>query len=408
MTFTLSWAKENWSFKVPPLIYFPVSGIGLGHAARSVEVARQLVKRGFEVTFSSWGDAVRYIRSSGFDCLDVPGFDFAWRGPSLDVARSLAVGSLKAPSTIGKQIAVEAKIIDELSPAVVLSDSRAAPLLAARLLGVRSFLICNQLLVFVPREKRFLNFSRLVDAGSFSILGKIWALAEAIYVPDLPPPYTISLYNIEPFLERLRSKLHFTGPLVAPRDADPEYARSVSKLLASSGPTILFAISGPRCEREKFVKRIVADIAPLLAKDFRVIVSAGDPSGSDEPIDSGGFVFISWARSRSALMKLSDVVVTRGGLTTITEAIALRKPLIVVPTLGQSEQYGNARRVEEAGFGRFLDQRDLSAEAVAKLALDLLQNRTIKKTLEDASALLSSLGGANAVAEDICERLSHG
>lgn len=388
-------------------IYLPVNGIGLGHAARSLEVAKFLARRGFVVVFSSWGDAVRLIRSTGFECIEVPGIELAWRGPSLDFARSLAVGSLTAPLTIGKQVSVEMKLLSDLEPAAVISDSRAAPLIAARLAGVKAFLISNQLLIFVPREKRFRNLSRLVDAGGFSILSKIWSLAETIYIPDLPPPYTISMYNLEPYVERLTGKLMFIGPLVRPQPTDAAYAEEVEAALPDGRPTLLFAISGPRAEREAFVE-LVRGVARELARRFRVIISAGRPGGDEAPKVEEGYVFIEWARQRAALMQISDVIVSRAGLTTITEAIALKKPLIVVPTPGQSEQYGNAKRVEEVGLGRFLEQRDFTTENVLKAAAALLSDETVKENLERAAAVLSSLRGAGGIAEDVVRRTLKG
>jgi hypothetical protein len=52
----------------------------------------------------------------------------------------------------------------------------------------------------------------------------------------------------------------------------------------------------------------------------------------------------------------AETVVVQGGLTSISECIALGKPMIVVPIRGRAEQEVNARTVELLGLGVSCDE----------------------------------------------------
>jgi hypothetical protein len=54
----------------------------------------------------------------------------------------------------------------------------------------------------------------------------------------------------------------------------------------------------------------------------------------------------------------AEMVVIQGGLTSISECIALRKPMLVVPIRGRAEQEVNARTVERLGLGFSCDDDD--------------------------------------------------
>lgn len=54
-----------------------------------------------------------------------------------------------------------------------------------------------------------------------------------------------------------------------------------------------------------------------------------------------------------------EFVVIQGGLTSISECIALRKPMLVVPIRGRAEQEVNARTVERLGLGFACEKREL-------------------------------------------------
>jgi UDP:flavonoid glycosyltransferase YjiC (YdhE family) len=103
------------------------------------------------------------------------------------------------------------------------------------------------------------------------------------------------------------------------------------------------------------------------------------------------------------ILPLVDVVITHGGNNTTTEAFYFGKPMIVLPLFW--DQYDNAQRVDELGFGRRLatyafEDGDLGA------AIDgLLADTTLHGRLRAISARLQAAPGT-VKAAGLIERLA--
>jgi len=82
----------------------------------------------------------------------------------------------------------------------------------------------------------------------------------------------------------------------------------------------------------------------------RYIVSKGPRAGDFDLPDN------MWGEARvpqTSIIPLADLVITHGGNNTTTEAFHFGKPMIVLPLFW--DQYDNAQRVQELGFGARLD-----------------------------------------------------
>jgi MGT family glycosyltransferase len=81
---------------------------------------------------------------------------------------------------------------------------------------------------------------------------------------------------------------------------------------------------------------------------------------------------------QTTLIPRADLVLTHGGNNTVTESMHFGKPMLVLPLFW--DQYDNAQRVEECGFGRRLatyevDASDLRSAVAALLADEALAER---------------------------------
>ena len=78
------------------------------------------------------------------------------------------------------------------------------------------------------------------------------------------------------------------------------------------------------------------------------------------------------------LLQAADLMVTRGGASTVAELAATGTPGIIVPWPGAAEnhQVDNARILSEPGAAILLEQRDLSGARLAEVIGELVEDRS--------------------------------
>jgi UDP:flavonoid glycosyltransferase YjiC (YdhE family) len=104
-----------------------------------------------------------------------------------------------------------------------------------------------------------------------------------------------------------------------------------------------------------------------------------------------------------AILPLVDVVITHGGNNTTTEAFHFGKPTIVLPLFW--DQYDNAQRVDELGFGRRLATYAFDDEELDAAIESLLADAPLRARLDALSARLRAEPGT-VKAADLIERLA--
>jgi UDP:flavonoid glycosyltransferase YjiC (YdhE family) len=97
-----------------------------------------------------------------------------------------------------------------------------------------------------------------------------------------------------------------------------------------------------------------------------------------------------------------DLVITHGGNNTTTEALHFGKPMIVLPLFW--DQYDNAQRVEETGFGRRLATYDFKAHELLGAIDDLLADTALRERAAEVGAAIRERAGLRRGA-DIIERV---
>lgn len=106
-------------------------------------------------------------------------------------------------------------------------------------------------------------------------------------------------------------------------------------------------LSGPEPQRSMLEEKILADAASINGK---ILLVRGKP-GSSEIINVPGNVEVKnhlpGAELQQALLQ-SDIIVCRGGYTSVMELLSLNKKMLVIPTPGQTEQEYLALRLMES------------------------------------------------------------
>jgi UDP:flavonoid glycosyltransferase YjiC (YdhE family) len=106
-----------------------------------------------------------------------------------------------------------------------------------------------------------------------------------------------------------------------------------------------------------------------------------------------------------AILPLVDLVITHGGNNTTTECFHFGKPLIALPLFW--DQYDNAQRVEETGFGVRLRTYDFEERELLDAVERLLADTTVRPRLEAIARRLHASPGTAAAAAAI-ERVAAG
>jgi MGT family glycosyltransferase len=94
-----------------------------------------------------------------------------------------------------------------------------------------------------------------------------------------------------------------------------------------------------------------------------------------------------------------DLVITHGGNNTTTESLHFGKPMILLPLFW--DQYDNAQRIHELGFGRRLATYAFTDEEMNEALDSILNDAALKDRLKKMSQAIQSRQGTKVGAEII-------
>lgn len=159
-------------------------------------------------------------------------------------------------------------------------------------------------------------------------------------------------------------------------------------------PLLYFSLGSLGSADVGLMRRVIAALAEL---DANVIVSKGPLHDEIELADNmWGAEFLPQTR----LLPLVDLVITHGGNNTTTEAMHFGKPMILLPLFW--DQYDNAQRVHEKGFGVRLDPYRFEPQELRDTVMGLLADEGLRERLRVASERIQRENGV-AKAADIIE-----
>jgi MGT family glycosyltransferase len=119
------------------------------------------------------------------------------------------------------------------------------------------------------------------------------------------------------------------------------------QLAAGDRPLLYLSLGSLASGDLELMRSLVGSLAGL---PYRVIVSKGPQHEGLELADNmGGEEFL----PQASILPQVDLVITHGGNNTVTESLYFGKPMVVLPVFW--DQYDNAQRMHETGFGIRLD-----------------------------------------------------
>jgi MGT family glycosyltransferase len=137
-------------------------------------------------------------------------------------------------------------------------------------------------------------------------------------------------------------------------------------------------------------------IGSLADSPYRVIVSKGPQHELLQlPDTMVGEEFL----PQTSILPQVDAVITHGGNNTVTECLHFGKPMVVLPLFW--DQYDNAQRIQETGFGQRLDTYGHEPAELLAAVDRLLLDAAVHDRLAAVSARLQAHGGTARAAERI-------
>ncbi len=380
-------------------IYFAPCGIGLGHAGRCIEIAKRL--ENCEILFSTYSDAVDFVKKEGFKFSSVTPFSYwNWPDGAADSWRTLRMLPRKIIEAFLRQIKSEIKQIIAFDPDVIVSDSRLSAVIAGKIINKPTITILNQTFTIgsgVIHHKFYLALSKIFFYG---FIGFSWNLSKKIVVPDFPMPYTISKNNLKPSAG-LQKKMEYVGPILPVKPETLSEKDDLKRKLGfDSRPLIYVPISGPKWERWWLGEKMVKSLSDC-PKNYQVVISLGNSNSfsarASHSSKNENISVYNWIHNRFEMLKACDLVICRGGHTTVTNALSYGKPMILIPTQEQTEQIYNAKTVSEMGIAKIIDQRFLQKELIIESINEIFSDYKYIERAEEIMKFASKLDAISTV-----------
>ena len=182
----------------------------------------------------------------------------------------------------------------------------------------------------------------------------------------------------------------------AVRSTDAEFTVP-EKLINGSGALIYLSLGSLGSADIELMKRLVEVLART---PHRYIVSKGPQHEMFELADN------MWGLHQvpqTNVLPLVDLVITHGGNNTVAECVHFGKPMIVLPLFW--DQYDNAQRVHELGFGIRLETYRFEEAQMHAAITRLLNDTTLRDRLATLSTKVKLRSGTNHAAE-LIERVA--
>ncbi len=308
-----------------PRVLMLVNGLGLGNSTRCHAVIQRLGERGAEVATITSGNGKWYFdgRHDAGQIHGIEAFYYASHNGRISIPRTLlSVGDFRRIAK--RNAAAIDTVLDTFRPDVAVLDSvyTTAPM---KKRGIPIAALNNADVVH-------LSYRRFSDRPR-SIRMQFYAIEEMDYLFHRKQVDLVVSPNLDDTLPEVGGNVRRVGPIV----------RRGYETMDGAGPVkrVLVMLSGSRFG------------TPVALKDSRFPFHI-DVVGREAPKDvelPPSIVFHGRLRDNADIVRAADLVLVNGGFSAVSEAFALRKPMVVLPIPNHAEQWVNGRTIEKLGVG---------------------------------------------------------
>lgn len=304
---------------------------GLGHASRSLALAKHALLKGDEVYWASSGQAKAFLERElpTVRVYDLPAYDV--RYPTGSMPLNVAMQFPRWWLTARREQRVVAQLVEQLGITRLITDNRFgcyAP-------GVDC--------IFLTHQLHPITGSRPVSW----LYQKYLLRFDAYWVPDTAGRHLSGKLSDA----RGYEKVQYIGPLS--RLSPP--ANTTAKTI-----DYLAILSGPEPMRTRLEKQLIALLPQIPGK--HVIVRGVPNAQADLALENPELVNFADTGTLMKLIPAARNIICRAGYSTLLDLAAINADanMIFIPTPGQTEQVYLAKRLaKKSAKNRFIRQRDV-------------------------------------------------
>lgn len=308
---------------------------GLGHATRCIPIIKELQSKGVEVIIAADGKPLELLKSEFPELIFeiLPGYDVTYQNRGSFFFKILC----KVPSIlkmIRKEHLLLEKLIKKHNVDAVISDNR----YGLWTNKVPCVFITHQVRILSPVLEDLVFFLNLHFINRFDFC----------WIPDEASARNLS--GKLSHIENLPSHAKFIGPLTRFRGDYPQEKRY----------DIMAIVSGPEPQRSIFEEKLKTQLKQL---NKRALLVLGNPEIVQKS-ESGNLTIVSHFNSveMEKAVAASEVIICRGGYSTIMDLAVYGKKAVFIPTPGQTEQEYLAKRYAGKGWCVYQKQSEMNLE----------------------------------------------
>ena len=374
-------------------LLYSCSELGLGHASRTLALGKRLERNGHEIFFFTGGRAYQLLQREFKNVY--PTTPVAWYENAHGIITSASLVNILFPLPIfnietdkfeiKSSSAMETthryydlrRRIKEIKPDIVISDGDIHALRMANRWKFPSVYITNLI-------RPTFGFSSFLNPGE-RFTERYVKSCSKIIIPDNPPPFTISEYNIGDLNHiGIRDKVKFVGSFVD------------TTLIKGSETHVFAPISGPVGTRTRLAQMLIPAFEELGVKS---VVSLG-VVGEKKTVQTSNCTVHSWlsTQERQEYMRNAKLVVFSGGHITCFETVKYAKPSVCVPT--QPEQMGNGMKLQKLHCSVVARNKEELKRALRTVEEQISLFRSSVKKLNEFSNKFNGLDRAVEIIEE--------
>jgi hypothetical protein len=318
---------------------FLINGLGMGNSTRCYALIQRLAAAGVEVHILTSGNGLRFFNDKPevSSLREVEAFFYAVKHRRLSMWRTVACLGELGRRASRKRSQVDAAL-EKLRPQFCVTDSEytVGPM---RKRGIPVIALNNSDVVVTE----YLRMRNKPDG----LWGQFW------------------LVEYLDYLFHLRFADLVISPAASPLPARHPRIRRVGLIVRQEIEEAATTAVSARRKRAREFQKVTFMLSGSVLGRTGTIGVGGLPYrisvvGVEGP-DSDQIRFYGKVLNNIALLADADMLLINGGFSAVSEALALRKPTVVIPVARHAEQYVNALQVVDLGFGAMVDENAIES-----------------------------------------------